>query len=580
MKYKKSLLLGLVSFLIFISASIYITFPLLFHLGDFATGLGDELVIAWIQSWVIHALSTNPLSLFNANILYPYHNTLAYSDAFLTGSLFSFILTDIIGQPIAANNMSLIISLAFDGFSLYLLTYYLTKDFFAALFSGLLFIFSPAILSFSAHLQILAVGLVPLAILFFLLFVEKFKTKYLVLSLLCFLLQSYNSFLPGYFIVFSLVIILLYRWFENKKKTKQLFSKKNIILVLLTLLFLFPVALPYYQVSKEFHYVRDIRDTIHFALQPEDLLYPGDTTRLKNVLLTLPTNKYSQGNEFKPGYLGVVFTLITIFVFIYLIKNWKSTRWLERSFLTISLCGLILSLGPLLHLGRQTIHHPFPIPLPYILFYYMIPGFQGLRNTQRWEMLFILATATLIGLVFAQITTRFKFKKKFIIYILLTMGVIAEFYPITFVKVPQKKDFPQVYSWMATTPKDSTFIEMPIYNWNDTPYVEQELLREYYGTENFRRIVNGYSGFSPPPWQDFILDMHNEFPNAKSVKTIHSMGVDYIIVNSNDYNVGYKAKFEKYSGNQVLQQMKKNRSVSMIKKFNDGIYVFAIDGKK
>src|SRR3981081_3085142 len=94
-----------IALILFFVASIYITYPLLFHLGEYATGRGDELLIAWITSWDIHALTTNPLSLFDANIFYPYHNSLAFSDIFLTTSILSFIPLKLINQPIAANNV-------------------------------------------------------------------------------------------------------------------------------------------------------------------------------------------------------------------------------------------------------------------------------------------------------------------------------------------------------------------------------------------------------------------------------------------------------------------------------------------
>src|SRR3990167_9387968 len=169
---KRQLVYGISSFLIFLIASVYITFPLVFHLGDLVTGLGDELVIAWIQNWVIHSLTTNPFSLFEANIYYPYHNSLAFSDLFLTSSILSLIPLKIIGEPIATVNFTLISSLVMLGFFTYLLIYYLTKDFCISVLGGMLIIFSPAVLDKVVHLQILSIQWVPLSILFFIIFIR------------------------------------------------------------------------------------------------------------------------------------------------------------------------------------------------------------------------------------------------------------------------------------------------------------------------------------------------------------------------------------------------------------------------
>lgn len=576
---KKKISNAIFAFILFFAASVYITYPLIFHLGDYATGFGDELLIAWIHSWVIHALITNPFTLFNANILYPYHNTLAYSDTFITGSLLTYFFVHIIGQPISANNITLISSITFLGFSVYLLTYYLTKDFIVSLLAGILILFSPASLSYTVHLQVLEVYWVPLSLFFFLLFINYKKTFYLIVTLLCFLLQFYNSFLPAYFILFSIIIILVFLWLEKKKKFLELISKQNILLVLFTFLLLIPIVIPYFQISKEFHYVRDLRDSIHFALQPEDLLFPGDTTRLKNFLLnTIPTNHYSQNNEFKPGYLGFIFTLLFIFSVIYFIRNRKKTMY-EKSFITIAATGLLLSFGPFLHLNRHTIHHPFPVPLPYALFYYIMPGFQGFRNSARWEMLFIISIAILIGLELQIITKKISFKIKIAIYLVLIIGIIGEFSQIQFISIPQKKVFPKIYSWMDTTPVNSTFIFMPIYNWNMQPYAQQELFREYYSTIEFRPMVNGYSGFSPPPWQEFISFMHNNFPNDKSIYKLRDMGVRYIVIDKYSFDKGFHSKFEKIDGDTAITILKKDKLVTFIKSF-DNYSVFAIGVKK
>lgn len=552
---------------------MYITYPLIFHLGNYAVGLGDELVIAWIQNWVIHSLTTNPFSIFEANLYFPYHNTLAYSDLFLTSSILSIIPLKLVGQPIAVVNFTLISSFVLLGFSIYLLCFYLTKDFLASLLSGILVIFSTAVLDKTTHLQILAVQWVPLSILFFLIYIKSQKSKYLAVSLLFFLTQVYNSFLPGYFILFSYVIIYTYSWFYNRKQAKKIITKKNIFLFILSLSLVLPITIPYYQVSKEFNYVRDIRDAIHFAIQPEDLLYPSPHTRLQNYLVSLPFNKESQNGEFKPGYLGLIFTILMAYALWYFIVNFKKKDFFINSFSSIGIAGLILSLGPALHLGRQTIHWPFPVPLPYILFYYLLPGFKGFRNSSRWEILFILSIVVVIVLVLHKILKKYSIKTRSVIYLLLAFSCVVEFnFPMKFINVPQKEEFPSVYNWLNTTPANTSVIIMPAYNWN-MMYSGDEISRNYYSLANFRRSVNGYTGFSPPPWQDLLVNLQQNFPNQESVKIIRDIGVDYVIVDKNGYDKNFKSKQLKDDGNSVIDSLKKNPSLELVKNFGDH-YVF------
>jgi len=204
---KRNIILALISLFIFIFASIYITFPLIFHMTNFVNG---ELVIAWIMNWNIHAITQLILTLpagrqvfFDGNIFYPYHNTLAYSDLHLVSSIISIPFFLIFRQPMLPSNITFITSLILLGFFTHLLTIFITKNFFASVMSGILIIFSPVLLDKRYHLQILAIEWIPLSILFFLQYVKLKKYKYFMFSLLFFIIQTYNSFMAGYFILFS-----------------------------------------------------------------------------------------------------------------------------------------------------------------------------------------------------------------------------------------------------------------------------------------------------------------------------------------------------------------------------------------
>ncbi len=157
--------------------------------------------------------------------------------------------------------------------------------------------------------------------------------------------------------------------------------------------------------------------------------------------------------------------------------------------------------------------------------------------------------------------------------------IIGEFYPLQFFSVPQKKDFPKVFQWMNTTPQQARFIFMPIYNWDMQPYVQQELFREYYSTVEFRKMVNGYSGFSPPPWQEFIYSMNKTFPNNKSIQMLRKIGINYIIVDKSSYDTDHKNHIEKYDGTKIITALKSNPTITLIKTLNN-FTVFSLDVKR
>jgi hypothetical protein len=580
---KRHLIYKLVlAFIIYSAAVLYITHPLIHNLDIFITGLGDELLIAWIQNWVLHSIVVNPFDIFNANIYYPYKNTFAYSETFITSSLFASIVKPFSSEPVAMVNFTLITSLLSLGLGIFLLSYYVSKDYLASLFTGLMVTFSPAVLSYTTHLQVLGIAGVPLAILFFLLFLERKQIRYFVLAAFMFLLQMYNSFLPGYFILFSWTIILAVYWWKDRKKVLLINRIKSISILLITCICILPILIPYFHVADEFKYARDIRESVHNAFQFEDFLYPGDTTKLKPLLLnTIPMNQYSQNDEFKTGYLGAIFTILSVTAVVYVLKfRRKNTKQLI-TFATIGVVSLVISLGPVLHLNRHTVHEPFLIPLPYALLYYILPGFQGFRTPVRWEMLFIIAFAVIIAILLHKLLSKIDYKKQICIYTILILGIIAEFNaPLSYERAPQIKDFPAVYSWLQTTPKDTAIIEMPIYTWDMHLYVMNENMREYYATQHFRKMVNGASGFSPQPWQSDAREALKSFPNDSVIQGFDKKGVEYIIVHKKEYDLLYKDKFivndkAVADGDTIVKSLNKSDRLQLIKTYDDD-YVYRI----
>ncbi len=565
---------------VFILAGIYITFPLILHLTNFVSGKGDELLLTWILNWNIHSFFNSPLSIFNANIFYPYSNTLAFSDTLFTSSFLAIIPLKSLVEPLVAFNFTLIFSLILLGISVYLLTYHLTKNFLASVISGLLVIFSPPILNETPHLQVIAIYFVPLSILFFLKFLEENKTKYFAITMGLLVLQTYNSFLPGYFIVFSLITIYIFYLFEKRKEAIGLITKKNLLAVFLSLIIIAPIGLPYFKISKEFHYVRDIRDTIHFALQPEDLLYPHPLTRLNPVLMKLFPQTDPDG-ELKPGFLGLTFTILTIFSLVYFLKRYKRTLFLNQSFVFIAILSFILSLGPFLHFGRHTIHHPFPVPLPYLLFYYFVPGFNGMRNSGRWEILFIIIAAVLAGIFLSNILSRKTLKQNLPLLIII-FAIISEFnFPMKFVEVPGIKNFPKEYYFLRENYTQASTIHMPIYNWDMPPYGNEEMAREYYSTLNYNKMVNGFSGFSPLEWEAMVRNMIVNFPSQETIDKLKIMRVDLVIVHKNEYermkkdNYNVRGKSLK-SGNKVLSEISQYKELKLIKSIGD-TYIYKLN---
>ncbi len=500
--------------------------------------MSDDLLVPWVQQWSVHALMYSPLNLFNAPTFYPHSNTLAYSHLQLTSTFISWLPSIMINEPAGIYNVSVIASFFLSGFSIFLLTYFLTKNYIAAILSGVLFIFSPIFLDRRVHIQLLGIYGLPLSVLAFLYYIKSKKIIYFVLTLIIVFFQSLNNFITGYFIFFTLSAISIFQIIEQRETIRLLCNKRTIGISVIFLFAILPFAFPYFTVSQEFGYTRDIRETIHTAIQPEDLLHTNIHSRFYHLLNSLPFNQHP---DVKNGFFGLTFLILIILsVMCAVIKKQRNLVL----FLIIGFLGLILSMGPFLHFARQTIHHPFPIPLPYIFLYYLLPGFQGFRDSSSFMILSIFGFAIATGIFFDHLKMNIH-KHAYVFFAVLFMAfAIIEFqFPIPYQKLISKKDFPYEHKLLVQSPKDTTYVEMPMYVWNMQPYVIEETKRQYYSTLHFRRSLNGASGFTPPPWEEKAYWLLQNFPNKNSINTLKNFKITYVIVHLDEYQQMYRDNF-------------------------------------
>ena len=69
---------------LFVLLTLVFTYPLSVRPGDvLLADQPDFHLFVWTLGWIAHALATDPLSIFNANIFYPLRHTLAFSENLL-----------------------------------------------------------------------------------------------------------------------------------------------------------------------------------------------------------------------------------------------------------------------------------------------------------------------------------------------------------------------------------------------------------------------------------------------------------------------------------------------------------------
>jgi hypothetical protein len=156
----------LLALFLYSGLTLVLTYPAIFRLkvaiiGDFV----DSFLNTWILAWGVRKITGGAWgSLFDANIFFPYKNTLSYSEHLLGVALTAVPIQLGFNDPLVTFNVSVLITFVLTALSMYFLVWYLTRNGYAAFFSGLLFSFFPWRIGHIAHLQLLSAQWLPAGI--------------------------------------------------------------------------------------------------------------------------------------------------------------------------------------------------------------------------------------------------------------------------------------------------------------------------------------------------------------------------------------------------------------------------------
>jgi hypothetical protein len=148
---------------VFVVAFTWPVAPRLGSVGRFDTGDGHWSI--WCVAWVAHALATDPGDLYDANIFYPHHDTLAYSENNIVAGVLGLPASVLTGNPYATHNLAMLLGFGLAFLAAYALARHLSGDTGAAIVAGLAYAFCPFMFARTAHIQLMMFFGLPLALL-------------------------------------------------------------------------------------------------------------------------------------------------------------------------------------------------------------------------------------------------------------------------------------------------------------------------------------------------------------------------------------------------------------------------------
>ncbi len=523
---------GLATILLFVVASIAMSWPVAANARS-ATVVGfDPLLQIWLSRWVQQALATDPSVLWGSNIFHPFPDALAYTDANIPGALLAWPIDLLVNDPFVTNAVMIVAAGAIGGLGVFRVVARLTGNWTAGIIAGLAYVALPFRAVHLWHLNWLQGAWLPWVLLAFLWVLERPSARrglalgasiaILVLTSFYFALQV--AILFGCLLLAAVVA-------ERRVRTREL-AKALLTAVAVSGLLVGPVVAPYLGVRIEQGLERSIAETEEYKATPASYLTlaPWDRPNVVQRLIgvrsgeneafrTVGQARHADGHQhgeiviedaLYPGAAVVLLAATGL--------TWRRQRWLVAGLAAAGTTAFVLSLGP--SLGDMS----GGVPLPYWWLFDNVPGFTAMRVTARLGGLVNLVLVLVAGLGVAvaangmrSLLTRHGFAPgdSFRRFAPLVAGALAAVVvvgdlaagPVPLEPVDRSPEARQVYDWLAVQPRGAV-MEFPAESIFLDPAGSS--VRRHVGLSmvwsivHWKPLVNGNSGFIPRAYSELL----------------------------------------------------------------------------
>jgi hypothetical protein len=194
--------------LVFAAAAIVLAYPLSFHPAGLRFLTGPDGELGWyLLGWDAHAFLHKPWAIFDANIYYPQHLTLAYGENIIGIAMLVAPIIWSTGNLLFAANVASLLSVVLCGVGVYLLARRIGLGVAAAIVAGLVFECAPPQFFRIGQLPLSNIQWIPLALAALYGYVDQGRRRDLLLACACITMQALSS---GHGAVFMGVTVLTF----------------------------------------------------------------------------------------------------------------------------------------------------------------------------------------------------------------------------------------------------------------------------------------------------------------------------------------------------------------------------------
>ena len=509
---------SLLALALYLVLAIALTWPLGAKLDTTVVDRGDPFLNAFILDWNAHALTHDPLHLFNAPIFYPAKLSLAFSEH-MTGIALLILPFHLGGfSAIAQHNIAILLSFALSGFGMFVLGRQVTRDAVAAFAAGVFFAFVSFKFSHLSHVQVIASGWIALTLAALLRFQQTRTTKHALLFAAAFTMNGLTNVYWLLFTGFAVAVTAVFLDFDWKRLALAI----GVCAVLLV-----PFLVPYEMVSREYSMLRNSYEAAQTSAtwsdwvhrwpngRPERYLFPG--------IIPLATAAYSARRRLAGRTAGVLAgarkPLLAVALVCALagcvLVHWHKSDIAFALAVALTIAAIPIrvqtpalwaawiwiAIGFIGSFGENSFLQP--------VLFRLVEPFRATRSPARWAIIAYCGLGILMAIGTAALPK--------LRYAIVALAIIEVIPRITWQHVPAQ--FPPVYHWLARN-RPAAAIELPV-GWNETEAA-------YVLASSVHRvpIMNGVSGFD--------TDLHRTLSQAtyddRFFDLVEGSGVTTVVV--------------------------------------------------
>jgi hypothetical protein len=180
--------------------------------GRLLSASPDTLLMMWMLLWDTYAFFHRPWSIFEANIYYPQHDTLAYSENLIGSAGFAAPILWLTGSPVLAINLVALLSCVLCGAGAWLLARRLGASRLGATIAGLVFAFSPPRFLRLGQIHLTTIQWIPFALAFLHTYLDRGRKRDLRIAIAFFTVQALTSGHGAVYLIVAIAALLAYRF--------------------------------------------------------------------------------------------------------------------------------------------------------------------------------------------------------------------------------------------------------------------------------------------------------------------------------------------------------------------------------